>query len=144
MSFHAAHSDWRGSFTDGIGSSSLNNGLAHRFTAHSRFSGNPEAAANPENYLAAALASSFSMSLALEVSEAGYKSTDLSANAEVQLEQSPTGFEVAGIKLECTAIVPKIEEDEFELLVRKAAQMCPITRTLNTIEIEFDVSLKAE
>lgn len=141
MVHHAARADWKGSFTDGVGSTRLPDGSRHPFSAHTRFSQNGTAVTNPEDLLAGAFAASFSMALSFEIGEAGYRPTWIRAETSVELSPSPFGFRISGIRLRCRAEVPQIEEDEFILLARKAASGCPIASALNKATIHFDVEL---
>ena len=83
-----------------------------------------EKGTNPEELVAAAHASCFTMALSFALASAGYSDGTLETEAAVKLEQDGAGFKVTRSDLTLRASVPGIEPDRF-------AAICPISKLLN-------------
>ena len=92
-----------------------------------RFEGEP--GTNPEELIAAAHASCFTMSFAL--AGAGHEDGTLETTAEVTLDRQGEGFTVTRSDLTLKADVPGIEPEAFETIAAKAKAECPISKLLN-------------
>lgn len=86
---------------------------------------------NPAELIAAAIAGSFSLTLADELSQAGYKPTEIGTSATVTLEHLAAGWTLTQILLAVTATVPRAAECDFMDATLRAKANCPISRTLN-------------
>ena len=86
---------------------------------------------NPEELIAAAHASCFTMALSFALAGAGYTDGDLSTTAKVSLDQDGAGFTVTKSALTLEARVPGIDEAEFGKLADGAKANCPISKLLN-------------
>lgn len=140
----SAHANWQGSFTKGIGTVTLGDQSATRFSAFTRFSKVKEPNSNPEELLGGALAGCFSMALSLELSEAGHRPASIDSYATVSLTQTGNGFEIDRIFLTCRAEVPGIDPATFDTIARQTAETCPIGKALRTVVIEYDVALEQD
>jgi osmotically inducible protein OsmC len=95
---------------------------------------------NPEELIAAAHASCFTMALSFQLAEAGHTDGSLSTSCEVTLEKDDSGFTVTRSALSTRASVPGMEQGRFEELAKKAKENCPISKLLDTeitLETEF-------
>lgn len=95
---------------------------------------------NPEELIAAAHASCFTMALSFKLADAGYPDGTLDTTAVVTLEKEGDGFTVTRSALTAKASVPGIDKSKFEELAADAKANCPISRLLNaeiTLETEF-------
>ena len=81
---------------------------------------------SPEELLAAAHASCFSMAFSSRLAKNGTPATKLDVRAEVTFEQGDAGWKVAASLLKVTGAVPGIDEATFERLADDAKENCPI------------------
>ncbi|MGB3166733.1 MAG: OsmC family protein [Alteraurantiacibacter sp.] len=99
------------------------------------------AGTNPEELIAAAHASCFTMALSFKLAEAGHEDGSLASSAEVTLEKVDDGFRVAKSALSTKGKVPGMDRETFEKLAKEAKEGCPISKLLDTeitLETEFD------
>lgn len=97
---------------------------------------------NPEELIAAAHASCFTMALSFALAGAGYTDGTLETTAKVSLDKDGDGFKVTKSVLTLTANVPGIDEAKFEEIAADAKAGCPISKLLNA-EITLDHTLNA-
>ncbi|NJC04985.1 osmotically inducible protein OsmC [Sphingomonas kaistensis] len=109
-----------------------------RYGFNTRFEGEP--GTNPEELIAAAHASCFTMALSFALAGAGHNEGNLETEAKVKLDQDGAGFKVSRSDLALTASVPGIEEAELRRLAEEAKQNCPISKLLNA-EMTLDVTV---
>lgn len=95
---------------------------------------------NPEELIAAAHASCFTMALSFALARAGHADGTLETTAKVSLEKEGDGFTVTRSDLTLKGSVPGIDEEAFLALARDAKANCPISKLLNA-EITLDASL---
>ena len=93
-----------------------------------------EKGTNPEELVAAAHASCFTMALSFALAGAGHGEGRLETKATVTLDKDGAGFKVTRSDLDLTASVPGISAEEFERLAAEAKANCPISKLL-TAEI---------
>lgn len=100
-----------------------------------------EKGTNPEELVAAAHASCFTMALSFALAGAGYTDGTLETEAAVKLEQDGQGFKVARSDLTLRASVPGIDPDRFASIAAEAKANCPISKLLNAeITLEHTLS----
>jgi len=85
---------------------------------------------HPAELIAAALAGSFSLTLADELAQAGYKPREIDTMTTVTLEHLAAGWTLTQILLAVTAIVPRAAECDFVDATLRAKASCPISRAL--------------
>jgi osmotically inducible protein OsmC len=103
-----------------------------------RFEGAP--GTNPEELVAAAHASCFTMALSFALAKEGLTDGTLETTAKVKLEPEGEGFKVSRSDLTLTANVAGIDEDRFRTIAEGAKANCPISKLLNA-EIGFEWTL---
>jgi osmotically inducible protein OsmC len=86
---------------------------------------------NPEELIAAAHASCFTMALSFALARAGYSEGELDTTAKVSLDKDGEGFKVTRSALSLAAKVPGIGEEEFGRIADDAKANCPISKLLN-------------
>jgi osmotically inducible protein OsmC len=86
---------------------------------------------NPAELMAAALAGSFSLTLADELGRAGHKPRQIDTIATVTLEHLASGWTLSQILLAVTATVPRAAECDFVDATLRAKANCPISRALS-------------
>ncbi|TMM48060.1 OsmC family protein [Qipengyuania marisflavi] len=94
---------------------------------------------NPEELIAAAHASCFTMALSFALAKAGHEDGTLKTTAKVSLEKDGDGFTVTRSDLTLTGKVAGIDKAEFNELANEAKANCPISKLLNA-EIALDAS----
>ena len=95
---------------------------------------------NPEELIAAAHASCFTMALSFKLAEAGHEDGSIETHAEVTLEKQDDGFAVTKSALKTKGTVPGLDKATFEKLAKEAKEGCPISKLLDTeitLETEF-------
>lgn len=90
-----------------------------------------EPGTNPEELVAAAHASCFSMALAFALAEAGHEDGTIDTEAAVTLEKEGDGFTITKSALTLTARVPGIAADAFADIAQKAKENCPLSKLMN-------------
>lgn len=104
-----------------------------------RFEGEP--GTNPEEMIAAAHASCFTMATSFALAKAGHADGTLDTSCSVTLEKDGDGFKVSKSALTLTARVPGISREDFERIAGEAKAGCPISKLLNC-EITLETQLQ--
>src|SRR5580692_6086136 len=131
---------WHGGFKDGKGAISTESGAlkAYPYGFASRFEG--QRGSNPEELIAAAHASCFTMALSLILGEAGLTADQMDTSAEVALEQVEGGYAITAVKLTLKAKIPGADQATFEKLAVKAKAGCPVSKLFKA-DITLDANL---
>jgi lipoyl-dependent peroxiredoxin len=111
-----------------------------RYDFNTRFEN--EAGTNPEELVAAAHASCFTMALSFALAGAGHTDGTLDTKAAVTLDKDGDGFKVTRSALTLTARVPGISQTEFDKIAAEAKAGCPISKLLNA-EVTLDATLES-
>jgi lipoyl-dependent peroxiredoxin len=130
---------WNGGIKDGKGAITTGSGAlkAYPYGFGARFEDKP--GTNPEELLAAAHASCFTMALSLFLTEASLVPQELSTSAEVVLEQKDGGFTITQVHLLVKGRVPGADAAKFQAVAQKAKENCPLSKVLKA-----DISMTAE
>ena len=83
---------------------------------------------NPEELIAAAHSGCFTMQLSAYITEEGYTVERLETKCDVDFQEGS----VVGSHLTVTGKINGISNDDFQKLVTKAEENCPISRLLDT------------
>lgn len=136
----SASANWKGGLKDGTGTISTESGVLDQvnYGFNKRFEG--EAGSNPEELIAAAHASCFSMALSMILGDAGFTADDISTKAVVSLEKKDDGFAVTKSHLTVSAKVPEASAEDFAKAAETAKANCPISKLLDA-EITMDATL---
>lgn len=131
---------WKGTLKEGKGTVSTETGVLNEqpYGFQTRFEG--KKGTNPEELIAAAHASCFSMALSGVLGEHGLTADDISTTATVSLEKKDGGFTVTKSHLSMTAKIPGADDETFQTAAKAAKENCPISRLLNA-EITMDAKL---
>jgi osmotically inducible protein OsmC len=97
---------------------------------------------SPEELVAAAHSSCFSMAFANELSGAGHAPEHLEVSAKVTLDERDGAPTVTTSDLTVRGRVGGIDQAEFERLAGEAGRNCPISRALAGVEISVDAALE--
>jgi lipoyl-dependent peroxiredoxin len=128
-----ADAAWTGSLLEGQGSVSVD---SRAFTmlpiTWASRTGHADGVTSPEELLAAAHASCFSMALTLVLTEAGTPPQQLAVSATCALEQRHDGFKITSVDLEVSGHVSGIDPNRFQEAVQRAAGLCPVSNALKS------------
>lgn len=124
-----ADAEWQRGLRDGGGSLKLGSGAFEGvYSFGSRFESGK--GTNPEELIAAAHASCFSMALAAGLERAGYKPERIRTRATAKLAKVGDGFAIEEIALETDVEVDGIDKSRFREEVEKAKRDCPVSRAM--------------
>lgn len=130
---------WSGNLFEGSGTTKLaSSGVASFDVAWKNRAEAHEGTTNPEELLAAAHATCFSMALSNELDGNGTPPEKLDTSAEVSFV---AGEGITGITLTVTATVPGISAEDFEKIAQGAKEGCPVSQALKSVEISLDATL---
>jgi osmotically inducible protein OsmC len=142
MADRTASTVWEGDLAHGSGNLSLKSGATDDLpvTWASRTE-RSDGKTSPEELVAAAHASCFSMALSHELTEGGNEPERLEVSATVTLDEVDGAPTVTTSKLTVRGRVPGIDQEEFEKAAQGAGKNCPISRALGGVDIQVDAKL---
>lgn len=134
-----AHTLWEGNLLEGSGRVSLDSsGTGTYNVSWPARAEEPNGTTSPEELIAAAHSSCFSMALSHGLSEAGTPPTRLTTLAEVNFQ---AGEGITGIHLSVQGEVPGLDEEAFVKAAEDAKVNCPVSMALTGTVITLDASL---
>ena len=140
MPARTATARWEGGLRDGSGTMRLGSGAYEgAYSFASRFEDGT--GTNPEELLGAAHAGCFSMALSAGLERGGHLPTSVDTTARVHLERADTGFRIGRIELECTAVVPGLDDAAFQKEAEAAKAGCPVSQALAAVDISLTATL---
>jgi osmotically inducible protein OsmC len=134
---------WTGSLKEGKGIISTATGVLSNanYSFATRFEG-ADSGTTPEELIAAAHASCYSMALGATLGGEGFTPEKIETHAAVTLAKVEGGFAVTKIALTTTASVPGVSEEAFQKAAAGAKAGCPISKLFaNNTEITLDAKL---
>jgi osmotically inducible protein OsmC len=141
---HTASATWSGDLMGGSGSFSLGSGAASdvAITWRARAE-DASAGTSPEELLAAALASCFSMALSAGLARGGTPPTQLDTDATASFEVGGEGGpRVSKIALRVRGQVDGLDENGFREAAEGAKVNCPVSKAFaGNVEITLDAAL---
>jgi osmotically inducible protein OsmC len=122
---------WKGGLKDGKGEFSAPSGVFSHvpYSFKTRFEDAP--GTNPEELIAAAHASCFSMALSAQLGAANLTPESINTTANLKLEKVESGFAITAIHLDVSAKVPNADEASFQKAAENAKAGCPVSKVLN-------------
>jgi lipoyl-dependent peroxiredoxin len=134
--------EWKGDLKGGTGTFTAGDGISGEYSFHSRFEDGP--GANPEQLIAAAHASCFSMALSAGLADAGTPVNSVRTDATVTLRFVDGAPTITAIALTTVGDVPGIDEAAFKEAAEGAKAGCPVSKALAGVpEITLDASLQS-
>jgi osmotically inducible protein OsmC len=135
-----AEAHWEGSLKEGEGEVTLvSSGIGTYQVSWPARTEQPNGMTSPEELIAAAHSTRFSMSVANELVLAGNPApTAIDTKAEVTFQP---GQGITGIKLTVNAVVPDIDAEKFQAAIAAAEKNCPVSRALTGTTITVEASL---
>lgn len=142
MAARSGSAKWTGTLKEGVGTVTIGDGAyTGPYSFSSRFEDGTDTV-NPEDMIAAALASCFTMALNNELFQHDHAPVSVETKAKVSLRQIDGLPTIASIALETEAVIPDIEEAHFIEHAEGAKVGCIISRALAGVpEIELTAKL---
>ncbi|MAP63314.1 MAG: peroxiredoxin [Microbacterium sp.] len=134
-----ASTAWKGSLTDGEGTVSLvSSGAATLPVDWKARSEGSTSTTTPEELVAAAHASCFSMALSHALTGNGTPPESVDTTASVTFQP---GTGITGSHLNVNAVVPGIAADDFARIADEAKTGCPVSQALAGVDITLEATL---
>lgn len=135
-----ANAHWEGSLMEGAGTVELvSSGIGtYDVTWASRAEENASGRTSPEELIAAAHSTCFSMALSNGLAGAGTPPTTVDTSADVTFVP---GTGITGITLKVKAAVPGLTAEQFEEAAQGAKANCPVSQALKAVEITLEATL---
>jgi osmotically inducible protein OsmC len=136
-----AKAHWEGSLMEGAGQVALESSgvCTYNVTWASR-ANEANGKTSPEELIAAAHSTCFSMALSHALAGAGHAPTSIDTQADVTFQP---GEGITGIKLAVNGNVPGLTADEFAEYAEGAKKNCPVSQALSAVPITLDVTFTA-
>jgi lipoyl-dependent peroxiredoxin len=130
---------WEGSLFEGAGKVTLDSsGLGTYDVSWPARTEAPGGKTSPEELIAAAHSSCFSMAFSNGLAENGTPPTSLQTSAEVEFTP---GKGITGIKLTTRGVVDGLDNEAFVRLAEAAKAGCPVSQALTGTTITLDAAL---
>jgi osmotically inducible protein OsmC len=140
MPTRTATAVWTGGFKNGNGRFTGTSGLTGAYTAASRFENDP--GLNPEDLLAAAEASCFSMALAAALDRNGTPPNVVETTAKCTVEKVDGANTITTMQIDTRADVPNIDDAAFQKIAIATRDGCPVSRAIKgNVEIRLNATL---
>ena len=134
-----ATTHWEGSLMEGAGRVTLeSSGLGTYDVTWASRANEPEGRTSPEELIAAAHSSCFSMALSNGLAKAGNPPDSLDTSAAVTFQP---GEGITGIHLTVRGSVPGMSADDFVAAAEDAKVNCPVSKALTGTTITLDAAL---
>ena len=134
-----ANARWEGSLLEGAGKVSLDSSGAGTYAVSwPARAEEPDGVTSPEELLAAAHSTCYSMALSHALTQAGTPPTELHTKADVSFTP---GTGITGVHLTVRGVVEGVDADRFLAKAREAKVDCPVSQALTGTEITLDAAL---
>ena len=139
---NVGNAEWTGNLKEGKGH--FNTGsIEGEYSFKSRFEGENDKGANPEQLIGAAHASCYSMALANILAEHGHEPEQIQTSVEVTLKIVDDAPTITKAAISTLGKVPGIDAEHFAVHAEEAKENCPVSRALAavgeiTLETDFD------
>jgi lipoyl-dependent peroxiredoxin len=133
-----AEAHWEGSLFEGQGDVELvSSGLGTFETSWPARTEQPNSKTSPEELIAAAHSTCFSMQLSGGLARAGTPPTSIDTRADVTFDPP----NITGVELTVRGVVPGITAEQFQAAAEDAKQNCPVSKALTGTTITVEASL---
>ncbi|MFB7861708.1 OsmC family protein [Streptomyces sp. NPDC056069] len=134
-----AHTVWEGDLLKGKGEVTLDSsGIGSYEVSWPSRAEEPNGRTSPEELIAAAHSSCFSMAFSNGLAKAGNPPTRLETKADVTFQP---GEGITGIHLTVRGEVPGLDADQFQALAEDAKKNCPVSQALTGTTITLTAEL---
>ncbi|MCK6209030.1 OsmC family protein [Georgenia sp. EYE_87] len=136
-----ASTSWKGNLFQGSGTTTMDSsGLGTFDVTWKARTEEDRSRTNPEELIAAAHASCFSMAFSNDLDQNGTPPTQLDTTAEVTFS-TDGGAHISGVHLTVRAQVEGISEEDFQRIAQASKEGCPVSKALAGTEITMTASL---
>jgi lipoyl-dependent peroxiredoxin len=134
---------WQGGLADGTGSTTFeSSGIGTFNVSWPSRTEEPNGQTSPEELVAAAHASCYSMALSGQLGRAGLTPERLETSATVTIDKTDNGFAVTKVALRVRGEIPDADADAFAQAAEAAKDGCPISKLMaGNTEITLDAAL---
>lgn len=140
----SANATWDGNLLEGRGSvsSGTSQHLKELPVSWNARTADPEGLTSPEELLAAAHASCFSMALSSNLAKAGFRAERLDVTSTITADKLDAGWTVISSALTVRGRVPGADDAAFQAAAEGAKDGCPISRALKgNVELSVEATL---
>ncbi|MEU9733453.1 OsmC family protein [Streptomyces sp. NPDC048002] len=135
----SAHTVWEGNLLEGSGTVTFDSsGIGEQAVSWPSRAEEANGKTSPEELIAAAHSSCFSMALSHGLAGAGTPPTKLVTSADVTFQP---GEGITGIHLTVEGEVPGLDESGFVAAAENAKANCPVSQALKAVPITLDAKL---
>ena len=140
----SASTEWKGDLATGSGQTTFEtSGIGTYEVTWKARTEQAEGKTSPEELIAAAHASCYSMAFSNILKQAGHTPESIKTSAEVDFDTSD-GAQISEIRLTVRATVPGISEEDFQSNAQAAKEGCPVSKALASVpSITLDAALES-
>jgi osmotically inducible protein OsmC len=136
-----ASATWEGGLKGGKGNFKAESGVSGGYSFGSRFESAKQS--NPEELLAAALASCYSMALSVGLEKNGTPPTRIETSVACTIDKVGDGFKITKMHLTVRGKVPNVDAATFDKLAKATKDGCPVSQVFKgnvpmTLEARLD------
>jgi lipoyl-dependent peroxiredoxin len=136
-----AKAHWEGSLMEGAGQVALeSSGIGTYDVSWASRANDANGKTSPEEPIAAAHSTCFSMALSHALAGAGNAPESIDTTADVTFQP---GEGITGIKLSVNGKVPGLTAEQFAEFAEEAKKNCPVSQALAAVDITLDVTFTA-
>ncbi len=144
MAERTATTGWDGDLAHGVGTlNGASGALSDLSVTWASRTERSDGKTSPEELLAAAHSSCFSMALSHGLTEAGTAPDHLDVTSKVTLDLVDGAPSVTSSELTVTGRVPGIDQAGFEQAAADAGKNCPVSRALAGVQITVNATLES-
>ena len=145
MAVRTARTAWNGTLMEGSGQVELTSSKTGTFdVSFPRRTADEAQGTSPEELIAAAHSSCYSMQLSGEIAQAGGTPVALEVTADVTLSPDPAGgLHISTIAITVRGEVEGLDEAGFLAAAEKAKTTCPVSKALTGATITLDATLES-
>jgi lipoyl-dependent peroxiredoxin len=134
-----ANAHWEGTLKEGKGTVALSSsGIGTYDVSWAARAEEPNGVTSPEELIAAAHSTCFSMALSNELAKAGSPPDTIDTRADVTFQP---GTGITGVHLTTTAAVPGLSAEQFAEFAEGAKKNCPVSAALTGTTITLTATL---
>jgi lipoyl-dependent peroxiredoxin len=138
VAVRTADAHWEGSLFEGQGEVELvSSGLGSFEVSWPARAEQPNGKTSPEELIAAAHSTCFSMQLSGHLTRGGNPPTSLDTRADVTFDPP----NITGVKLTVRGVVPGVTAEQFEEAAQDAKENCPVSKALTGTTITVEATL---
>lgn len=143
MTERRAHTTWEGDLAKGSGTFTVGSGaMGPQPVSWAARTEEPGGKTSPEELIAAAFSSCFSMALSGALAKAGTPPTRLETDAVANFDETDAGFRMTKIDVRVRGTVDGIDEEAFRSAAEGAKENCPVSQALKgNVEFTLDAAL---